>query len=243
MRKQNVSITKVEPATTPVKLELSGPVRKPTLTEKNNFFKQITFDPKCPICAEVVWNEDTHKDPNMKQKLFARHAFKNHLMEEMKVCQTFLDFFISLITIRCFQIFSSLFCFIFQLALLNCQIEKDVSDILRCPYNLGNHNGGCKVTTQNYFDIVMHFVSEHGMTHVIEPFWQLLYFKTTLLTEELNNPVNDDGIKAMCDKFSDEELIYDENGRITITMKMATKLKKVGLKKTVIQPAACFALR
>ena len=92
LRKQNVSITKVEPATTPVKLELSGPVRKPTLTEKNNFFKQITFDPKCPICAEVVWNEDTHKDPYMKQKLFARHAFKNHLMEEMKVCPTFLDF-------------------------------------------------------------------------------------------------------------------------------------------------------
>ena len=152
-------------------------------------------------------------------------------------------FVISLITIRYFQIFSSLSCFIFQLALLNCQIEKDVSDILRCPYNLGDHNRGCKVTTQNYFDIVMHFVSEHGMTHVIEPFWQLLYFKTTLLTEELNNPVNDDGIKAMCDKFSDEELVYDENGRITITMKMATKLKKVGLKKTVIQPAACFALR
>ena len=133
------------------------------------------------------------------------------------------------------------FCFIFQLALLDCQIEKDVSDILRCPYNLGN--GGCNVTTKNYFDIVMHFVSEHGITHVIEPFWQLLYFKTTLLTEELNNPANDDGIKAMCDKFTDEELLYDENGRITITMKWATKLKKVGLKKTVIQPAACFALR
>jgi hypothetical protein len=89
----------------------------------------------------------------------------------------------------------------------------------------------------------MHFVSEHGITHVIEPFWQLVYFKTTFLTEELNNPVNDDGIKAMCDKFTDEELLYDENGRITITMKWATKLKKVGLKKTVIQPAACFALR
>ena len=89
----------------------------------------------------------------------------------------------------------------------------------------------------------MHFVSEHGITHVIEPFWQLVYFKTTFLTEELNNPVNDDGIKAMCDKFTDEELLYDENDRITITMKMATKLKKVGLKKTVIQPAACFALR
>ena len=86
MRKQNVSITKVEPTTTPVKLELSGPVRKPTLTEKNNFFKQITFDPKCPICAEVVWNEATHKDTNMRQKLFARHAFKKHLVEEMKVC-------------------------------------------------------------------------------------------------------------------------------------------------------------
>ena len=92
MRKQNVSITKVEPATTPVKLELSGPVRKPTLKEKNEFFKQITFDPKCPICAEVVWNEATHKDAIMKQKLFARHAFKKHLMEEMKVCPTFLDF-------------------------------------------------------------------------------------------------------------------------------------------------------
>ena len=92
MRKQNVSITKVEPTTTPVKLELSGPVRKPTLTEKNNFFKQITFDPKCPICAEVVWN-DTHKDTILRQKLFARHAFKKHLLEEMKVCPTFLDFF------------------------------------------------------------------------------------------------------------------------------------------------------
>ena len=93
LRKQNVSITKVEPATTPVKLELSGPVREPTLTEKNNFFKQITFDPKCPICAEVVWNEKTHEDRIMRQKLFARHAFKKHLVEEMKVCPTFLDFF------------------------------------------------------------------------------------------------------------------------------------------------------
>ena len=102
MRKQNVSITKVEPATTPVKLELSGPVRKPTLKEKNEFFKQITFDPKCPICAEVVWNE-THKDTLMKQKLFARHAFKKHLMEEMKVCPSFLDFFISLIQVNLFQ--------------------------------------------------------------------------------------------------------------------------------------------
>ena len=125
---------------------------------------------------------------------------------------------------------------------MNFQIEKDVSDILRCPYNLGNH-GGCNVTAKTYFEIVMHFVSEHGITHVIEPFWQLVYFNTTLLTEELNNPVSDDGIKAMCDKFTDEELIYDENGDITITMKLATKLKKVGLKKTVIQPAACFALR
>ena len=146
------------------------------------------------------------------------------------------------VTIRRFQICSLLFGFIFQLALLNCQIEKEVSDILRCPYNLGN-NGVCKVTTTNYFDIVMHFVSEHGITHVIEPFWQLVYFKNTFLTEELNNPVNDDGIKAMCDKFTDEELLYDENNRITITMKWATMLKKVGLKKTVIQPAACFALR
>ena len=93
MRKQNVSITKVEPTTTPVKLELSGPVRKPTLTEKNNFFKQITFDPKCPICAEVVWNEATHKDTNMRQKLFARHAFKKHLVEEMKVCLHICRFF------------------------------------------------------------------------------------------------------------------------------------------------------
>ena len=42
------------------------------------------------------------------------------------------------------------------------------------------------------------------------------------MTEELNNPVNDDGIKAMCDKFTDEELLYDENNRITITMKWAT---------------------
>ena len=104
MRKQNVSITKVEPATTPVKLELSGPVRKPTLTEKNNFFKQITFDPKCPICAEVVWNADTHKDPIMRQKLFARHAFKKHLLEEMKVCSTFLDFIYQFDNNRCFQI-------------------------------------------------------------------------------------------------------------------------------------------
>ena len=89
----------------------------------------------------------------------------------------------------------------------------------------------------------MHFVSEHGITHVIEPFWQLVYFNTTLLTEELNNPVFDDGINAMCDKFADEDLVVDENGDITITMKMARKLKQVGLKKTVIQPAACFALR
>jgi hypothetical protein len=113
MRKQNVSVTRVEPATTPVKLELSGPVRKPTLTEKNNFFKQITFDPKCPICAEVVWN-DTHKDTILRQKLFARHAFKKHLLEEMKVCPTFLDFFISLITIRCFQICSPFFALFFS---------------------------------------------------------------------------------------------------------------------------------
>jgi hypothetical protein len=95
MRKQNVSITKVEPTTTPVKLELSGPVRKPSLREKNDFFKQITCDPKCPKCAEIIWYEDTHKDPNMKQKLFARHAFKKHLMEEMKVCLHICRFCIS----------------------------------------------------------------------------------------------------------------------------------------------------
>ena len=83
-------MTKVEPVTTPVKLELDGPVRKPTLKEKNDFFKQITFDPKCPKCAEIVWYEDTHKEPIMRQKHFARHAFKKHLNEEMKVCNTHL---------------------------------------------------------------------------------------------------------------------------------------------------------
>ena len=72
MRKQNVSITKVEPATTPVKLELSGPVRKPTLREKNDFFKRISDDQKCPKCGEIVWYEDTHKDLNMRQKVLAR---------------------------------------------------------------------------------------------------------------------------------------------------------------------------
>ena len=71
---------------------LSGQVRKPSLREKNDFFKQITYDPKCPKCAEIIWYEDTHHNPNMKQKLFARHAFKKHLMEEMKVSLIFLDF-------------------------------------------------------------------------------------------------------------------------------------------------------
>ena len=152
-------------------------------------------------------------------------------------------FCISLITIRLFQICSPLFCFIFQLALLNLQIEKDVSDILTCPYNLGNRYYSCNVTVKTYFDIVMHFVSEHGITHVIEPFWQLVNFNTTLLTEELNNPISDGDINAVIEKFPDEEILGYENSDMTITMKLATKLKKVGLKKTVIQPAACFSLR
>ena len=96
MRKQNVSMTKVEPTTTPVKLELSGPVRKPTLREKNDFFKQISFDQKCPKCEEIVWYEDTHKDLNMRQKVLARHAFKKHLNEEMKVCLHICRFCINL---------------------------------------------------------------------------------------------------------------------------------------------------
>ena len=70
-------------------MEFSGPVRKPNLKEKNDFFKQITYDPKCPKCAEIIWHEDTH---HMKQRLFARHAFKKHLMEEMKVYSTILNF-------------------------------------------------------------------------------------------------------------------------------------------------------
>ena len=126
---------------------------------------------------------------------------------------------------------------------MNLQIEKDVSDILICPYNLENPYQSCNVTAKTYFDIVMHFLSAHGITHVIEPFWQLVYFNTTLLTEELNNPISDGDIIALREKFTDEELLGDENGDITITMKLATKLKKVGLKKIVIQPAACFALR
>ena len=89
----------------------------------------------------------------------------------------------------------------------------------------------------------MHFVSEHGITHVIEPFWQLVNFNTTLLTEELNNPISDGDINAVIEKFPDEEILGYENRDMTITMKLATKLKKVGLKKTVIQPAACFAMR
>ena len=72
-------------------MELSGQVRKPSLREKNDILK-IMYDPKCPICAEIIWCEDTIFDPNMKQKLFVRHAFKKHLMEEMKVCPIFLDF-------------------------------------------------------------------------------------------------------------------------------------------------------
>ena len=57
------------------------------------------------------------------------------------------------------------------------------------------------------------------------------------------NPDNDiDDINAMCDKFTDEELVGDENAEMVMSMKMAKKLKTLAMNTTFIQPAACFLL-
>ena len=98
----------------------------------------------------------------------------------------------------------------------------------------------CNFEANSYAEIVSHYTFDHGIGKILEPFWQLVHFDTTILTEDLNKPAHKDELIAACSKFSEDELLGEID---TTSMKWATTLKKVGMKQTVIQPAACFVLR
>ena len=102
----------------------------------------------------------------------------------------------------------------------------------------------CNVRDLSYSNLVQHYAIEHGMGKIMDTLWQLIYFNTSFLTEELNNPppVEDaeNSIHASCSQFTNEELLGEKES--TMSMKLAKTLKQVGLNKTLIQPAACFAL-
>ena len=123
---------------------------------------------------------------------------------------------------------------------MNDQIAKDFTDLLKCPLNQIYGSGPCNTEASSYAEIVSHYAVDHGIGKIIEPFWQLVHFDTTLLTEDLKKPAKKDEIIAECGKFSEEELLGEID---TTSMKWAKTLKKVGMKQTVIQPAACFLLR
>ena len=127
---------------------------------------------------------------------------------------------------------------------MNDQIKANMPDLLLCPFKnpLGMY---CQVRDQSYSGLVYHYAIEHGVGKIMESLWQLTYFNTTNLTEELNDPpvLQDiNSIHASCSQFTTEELMTLGEKESIMSMKMAKTLKQVGLNKTLIQPAACFAL-
>ena len=50
-----------------------------------DFFAKLSQNPKCPVCKENVWSPVFHSNSNDKVRAMAKHGFKKHLMEEMKL--------------------------------------------------------------------------------------------------------------------------------------------------------------
>ena len=94
-------------------------VRAPNPKEKNDFLEKLVQSPKCLICREKVWIVNgVHSNSKDKLRNMAKHLFQTHFVEEMK------------------------------LDLLNKQISKEISDLLKCPCPRGR--GLCKVLAKSY---------------------------------------------------------------------------------------------
>ena len=130
-----------------------------------------------------------------------------------------------------------------KLLLLKEQLKKNIQNLLKCPE--------CPdVVMDTYAQILEHFSVYHKQ--VIDSFWQLVHFKTSILTKNLENPnetkmdndkmndvedpnaITDDDAQADLDKFSHENAIN--------SIKEAKKLMKIPMNATRIQPMACFLM-
>ena len=128
-----------------------------------------------------------------------------------------------------------------KLLLLKEQLNKNISNLLKCPE--------CLQITDTYAQILDHFSVNHKQ--VIDSFWQLVHFKTSILTKNLTeseqkmdndkmndvedpNDITDDDAQADLAKFGHENAIN--------SMNEAKKLMKIPMNSTRIQPMACFLM-
>ena len=103
-------------------------VRAPNPKEKNDFLEKLVQSPKCLICREKVWIVNgIHSNSKDKLRNMAKHLFQTHFVEEMK------------------------------LNLLNEQISKEISDLLKCPCPRGR--GLCKVLAKSYKGTYINYVN------------------------------------------------------------------------------------
>lgn len=111
--------------------------------------------------------------------------------------------------------------------LLKEQLEFGKKSLLSCPFEHCFKGQNSNFT--NYSAILEHYQIEHFTSKSVNAVWQLKHFGTCSERKELYEGQHKDG-----EIFSD--------ALAPNSMKLAEKLCKIGLDKTVIQPTSCFLL-